>query len=60
VLFTNAGGYESAPLGEVTEDMWDRTIDTHEVARAVCFLAGLESMTGSVLSVDAGTTIALP
>jgi NAD(P)-dependent dehydrogenase (short-subunit alcohol dehydrogenase family) len=173
VLFTNAGGYESAPLGEVTEDMWDRTIDTHlkgtffcvqaaagalraargcvvtmasdagllgfrggwaaycaamggvvnltrqlaadlapevrvnavapgpvgtdhlyadlsadtyggfegaadavaavtqtlplrriiepdEVARAVCFLAGLEAMTGSVLSVDAGTTIALP
>jgi NAD(P)-dependent dehydrogenase (short-subunit alcohol dehydrogenase family) len=173
VLFTNAGNYESAPLGEVTEDMWDRTVDTHlkgtffcvqaaapalraargcvvtmasdagllgfrggwaaycaamggvvnltrqlaadlapdvrvnavapgpvgtehlyadlsaasyggfegatdavqavtqtlplrriiepdEVARAVCFLAGLESMTGSVLSVDAGTTIALP
>jgi NAD(P)-dependent dehydrogenase (short-subunit alcohol dehydrogenase family) len=173
VLFTNAGNYESAPLGEVTEDMWDRTIDTHlkgtffcvqaaagplraargcvvtmasdagllgfrggwaaycaamggvvnltrqlaadlapevrvnavapgpvgtehlyadlsaasyggfeaaadavqavtqtlplrriiepdEVARAVCFLAGLESMTGTVLSVDAGTTIALP
>jgi hypothetical protein len=26
----------------------------------VCFLAGMESMTGSVLSVDAGTTIALP
>ena len=173
VLFTNAGSYESAPLGEVTEDMWDRTVDTHlkgtffcvqaaagalrtargcvvtmasdagllgcrggwaaycaamggvvnltrqlaadlapevrvnavapgpvgtdhlyadlsadsyggfegaadavdavtqtlplrriiepdEVARAVCFLAGLEAMTGSVLSVDAGTTIALP
>jgi len=173
VLFCNAGGYESAPLAEVTEDMWDRTIDTHlkgtffcvqaaagallaargcvvtmasdagllgfrggwaaycaamggvvnltrqlatdlapqvrvnavapgpvgtehlytdlsaasyggfeeagdavqavtdtlplrriiepdEVARAVCFLAGMESMTGSVLSLDAGTTIALP
>src|SRR5579871_3408180 len=127
VVFTNAGSYESAPLGEVTEDMWDRTVDTHlkgtffcvqaaagapevrvnavapgpvgtdhlyadlsaaayggfegaadavqavtqtlplrriiepdEVARAVCFLAGLEAMTGSVLSVDAGTTIALP
>ena len=173
VLFTTAGSYESAPLGEVTEDMWDRTVDTHlkgtffcvqaaagalrtargcvvtmasdagllgcrggwaaycaamggvvnltrqlaadlapevrvnavapgpvgtdhlyadlsadsyggfegaadaveavtqtlplrriiepdEVARAVCFLAGLEAMTGSVLSVDAGTTIALP
>jgi NAD(P)-dependent dehydrogenase (short-subunit alcohol dehydrogenase family) len=173
VLFTNAGNYESAPLGEVTEAMWDRTIDTHlkgtffcvqaaapalreargcvvtmasdagllgfrggwaaycaamggvvnlsrqlavdlapdvrvnvvapgpvgtehlyqdlsaasyggfeaaadavqavtdtlplgriiepsEIARAVVFLAGMTSMTGSVLSVDAGTTIALP
>jgi NAD(P)-dependent dehydrogenase (short-subunit alcohol dehydrogenase family) len=29
VLFTNAGGYESAPLGAVTEELWDRTIDTH-------------------------------
>jgi 3-oxoacyl-[acyl-carrier protein] reductase len=29
VLFTNAGGYESAPLGSVTEELWDRTIDTH-------------------------------
>ena len=37
-----------------------RIIEPDEVARAVCFVAGLESMTGSVLSVDAGTTIALP
>lgn len=29
VLFTNAGNYESAPLGEMNEDLWDRTIDTH-------------------------------
>jgi NAD(P)-dependent dehydrogenase (short-subunit alcohol dehydrogenase family) len=29
VLFTNAGGYESAPLGSVTEELWDQTIDTH-------------------------------
>jgi NAD(P)-dependent dehydrogenase (short-subunit alcohol dehydrogenase family) len=29
VLFTNAGGYESAPLGAVTEQLWDETIDTH-------------------------------
>jgi NAD(P)-dependent dehydrogenase (short-subunit alcohol dehydrogenase family) len=29
VLFTNAGGYESAPLGEVTEELWDQTVDTH-------------------------------
>lgn len=173
VLFTNAGNYEAAPLAEVTEEMWDRTVDTHlkgtffcvqasepalratqgcvvtmasdagllgfrggwaaycaamggvvnltrqlavdlapevrvnalapgpvgtqhlyddlesasyggfeetgdavaavtatlpmrriiepdEIARAVLFLAGMESMTGSVLSVDGGTTIALP
>jgi NAD(P)-dependent dehydrogenase (short-subunit alcohol dehydrogenase family) len=173
VLFTNAGSYESAPLADVTEEMWDRTVDTHlkgtffcvqaaeqplraargcvvtmasdagvlgmragwaaycaamggvvnltrqlatdlapdvrvnavapgpvgtehlyadlsaasyggfegtadpvqavagtlplrriiepdEVARAVCFLAGMQSMTGSVLSVDGGSTIALP
>jgi len=173
VLFTNAGNYEAAPVAEVTEEMWDRTIDTHlkgtffcaqaselalratrgcvvtmasdagllglrggwaaycaamggvvnltrqlavdlapdvrvnalapgpvgtqhlyddlasasyggfeetgdavaavtqtlpmrriiepdEIARAVLFLAGMESMTGSVLSVDGGTTIALP
>jgi len=37
-----------------------RIIEPDEVARAVCFLAGMESMTGAVLSVDAGTTIALP
>lgn len=173
VLFTNAGDYESAPLAEVTEELWDRTIDTHlkgtffcvqaaapalrdsggcvvtmasdagllglrggwaaycaamggvvnltrqlaadlapdvrvnavapgpvatehlhadlsaaayggfegagdpvaamigtlplrrladpgEIARAVCFLAGMPSMTGAILSVDAGTTTALP
>lgn len=29
VVFTNAGGYESAPLGSVTEELWDRMIDTH-------------------------------
>ena len=29
VLFANAGGYESAPLGAVTEELWDQTIDTH-------------------------------
>ncbi len=29
VLFTNAGGYEAAPLGSVTEELWDQTIDTH-------------------------------
>jgi len=29
LLFTNAGGYESAPLAEMTEKLWDDTIDCH-------------------------------
>jgi NAD(P)-dependent dehydrogenase (short-subunit alcohol dehydrogenase family) len=29
VVFTNAGGYPCAPLGSVTEELWDQTIDTH-------------------------------
>jgi NAD(P)-dependent dehydrogenase (short-subunit alcohol dehydrogenase family) len=31
-----------------------------EIARAVHFLAGMPAMTGTVLSVDGGTSIALP
>lgn len=37
-----------------------RLITPEEVAEAVLFLASNRSMTGAVLSVDAGTTIALP
>jgi NAD(P)-dependent dehydrogenase (short-subunit alcohol dehydrogenase family) len=37
-----------------------RLIDPGEIARAVAFLADAASMTGAVLSVDAGTSIALP
>jgi 3-oxoacyl-[acyl-carrier protein] reductase len=29
ILFANAGNYEAAPLDDVTEELWDRTIDTH-------------------------------
>lgn len=29
LLFTNAGGYESAPLAEMTEKLWDDTVDCH-------------------------------
>ena len=28
-LFTNAGSYESMPLEQMTESMWDTTLDTH-------------------------------
>jgi NAD(P)-dependent dehydrogenase (short-subunit alcohol dehydrogenase family) len=37
-----------------------RLIEPDEIARAVYFLAGMPAMTGSVLSVDGGTSIALP
>ena len=59
VLFTNAGGYESAPLGEVTEDMWDRTIDTHLKGTFFCVQAAagaLRAVRGCVVTMasDAG------
>jgi NAD(P)-dependent dehydrogenase (short-subunit alcohol dehydrogenase family) len=73
VLFTNAGGYDSAPLGEMTEEGTgdavtaltetgpiSRLVEPDEIARAVYFLAGMSAMTGTVLSVDGGTSIALP
>jgi NAD(P)-dependent dehydrogenase (short-subunit alcohol dehydrogenase family) len=44
VLFTNAGSYESAPLGEVTEQMWDRTIDTHLKGTFFCAQAALPTL----------------
>jgi len=59
VLFTNAGGYESAPLGEVTEDMWDRTVDTHLKGTFFCVQAAagaLRTARGCVVTMasDAG------
>ena len=59
VLFTNAGSYESAPLGEVTEDMWDRTVDTHLKGTFFCVQAAagaLRTARGCVVTMasDAG------
>jgi NAD(P)-dependent dehydrogenase (short-subunit alcohol dehydrogenase family) len=59
VLFTNAGNYESAPLGEVTEAMWDRTIDTHLKGTFFCVQAAapaLRAVRGCVVTMasDAG------
>jgi NAD(P)-dependent dehydrogenase (short-subunit alcohol dehydrogenase family) len=59
VLFTNAGNYESAPLGEVTEQMWDRTIDTHLKGTFFCVQAAgpaLRASRGCVVTMasDAG------
>jgi meso-butanediol dehydrogenase / (S,S)-butanediol dehydrogenase / diacetyl reductase len=44
VLFTNAGSYEAAPVTEVTEDMWDRTIDTHLKGTFFCVQAGAPAL----------------
>jgi NAD(P)-dependent dehydrogenase (short-subunit alcohol dehydrogenase family) len=59
VLFTNAGNYESAPLGQVTEAMWDRTIDTHLKGTFFCVQAAapaLRAVRGCVVTMasDAG------
>jgi NAD(P)-dependent dehydrogenase (short-subunit alcohol dehydrogenase family) len=57
------GGFEDTgdAVAAVAETLpMGRIIAPGEIARAVLFLAGMESMTGSVLSVDGGTTIALP
>jgi NAD(P)-dependent dehydrogenase (short-subunit alcohol dehydrogenase family) len=44
VLVANAGGYESAPIDEVTEDMWDRTLDTHLKGTFFCIQAALPAL----------------
>jgi NAD(P)-dependent dehydrogenase (short-subunit alcohol dehydrogenase family) len=59
VLFTNAGSYEAAPVPEVTEDMWDRTIDTHLKGTFFCVQAAepaLRDARGCVVTMasDAG------
>jgi len=57
------GGLEETgdAVTAVTETLpMRRIIEPDEIARTVLFLADMESMTGSVLSVDGGTTIALP
>jgi NAD(P)-dependent dehydrogenase (short-subunit alcohol dehydrogenase family) len=47
VLVTNAGGYESAPVDEVTEDQWDRMIDAHLKGTFFCIQAALPSLRAS-------------
>jgi NAD(P)-dependent dehydrogenase (short-subunit alcohol dehydrogenase family) len=59
VLFTNAGNYESAPLEDVAEDLWDRTIDTHVKGTFFCVQAAapaLREVSGCVVTMgsDAG------
>jgi NAD(P)-dependent dehydrogenase (short-subunit alcohol dehydrogenase family) len=57
------GGFEEAsdPVQAVVDTLpLRRLIDPEEVANAVVFVAMSQSMTGAVLSLDAGTTIALP
>jgi meso-butanediol dehydrogenase/(S,S)-butanediol dehydrogenase/diacetyl reductase len=59
VLFTNAGNYEAAPVAEVTEEMWDRTIDTHLKGTFFCVQASepaLRATRGCVVTMasDAG------
>jgi len=47
VLVTNAGGYESAPVAQVTEEMWDRLVDTHLKGTFFCIQAALSSLRAS-------------
>lgn len=44
VLFTNAGNYEAAPIGTLTEELWDRTIDTHLKGTFFCVQAALPAL----------------
>jgi NAD(P)-dependent dehydrogenase (short-subunit alcohol dehydrogenase family) len=44
VLFTNAGSYEATPLEEVTEEIWDRTIDTHLKGTFFCVQAAVPAL----------------
>jgi NAD(P)-dependent dehydrogenase (short-subunit alcohol dehydrogenase family) len=57
------GGFEQVEdaTGAVIESVpLKRMITPEDVAEAVVFLASARSMTGAILSVDGGTTIALP
>ncbi len=59
ILFTNAGSYEAAPIDEVTEELWDRTMDTHVKGTFFCVQAAahaLRDTNGCVITMasDAG------
>lgn len=59
VLFSNAGNYDSVPLEQVTEELWDRTLATHLKGLFFCVQAAvpaLRSSRGAVVAMasDAG------
>jgi NAD(P)-dependent dehydrogenase (short-subunit alcohol dehydrogenase family) len=59
LLFTNAGDYGAAPVEQVDEASWDRTIDTHLKGTFFCIQAALPSLReaeGSIVTMasDAG------
>jgi NAD(P)-dependent dehydrogenase (short-subunit alcohol dehydrogenase family) len=59
VLFANAGSYEPATIEEMSEELWDRTIDTHLKGAVFCVQAALPALReqrGSVvlMASDAG------
>jgi NAD(P)-dependent dehydrogenase (short-subunit alcohol dehydrogenase family) len=59
VLFTNAGNYESAPIEQMSEEVWDRTLDTHLKGTFFCIKAALGALRASrgciiTMSSDAG------
>jgi NAD(P)-dependent dehydrogenase (short-subunit alcohol dehydrogenase family) len=59
VLFANAGNYDSVPLDEVTEQLWDETLATHLKGLFFCVQAALPSLRSSrgavvAMSSDAG------
>lgn len=59
VVFANAGSYEAAPIDEITEELWDRTMDTHAKGTFFCVQAAapaLRATRGCVITMgsDAG------
>jgi NAD(P)-dependent dehydrogenase (short-subunit alcohol dehydrogenase family) len=47
VLFANAGNYDSVPVEEITEELWDRTLATHLKGLFFCVQAALPALRSS-------------
>jgi NAD(P)-dependent dehydrogenase (short-subunit alcohol dehydrogenase family) len=47
LLFASAGNYDSVPLEEVTEELWDRTMATHLKGLFFCVQAALPALRSS-------------
>jgi len=47
LLFANAGNYDSVPLEEATEELWDRTLATHLKGLFFCVQAALPALRSS-------------